>query len=200
MDATSAAIVVFVFVISIFTSFGDNKGFHQPKIGAKTGKPPAYNVVNSSVPIRYVNNQKRPIANYIAGFRKPAQAVQIAEAIDKHSKSFDVNPKVVAALMRRESGFNPRALSKSGAMGLGQLLPSTAKSLGVTNGYDIDQNARGTVRYVKYLLGRFKNYNDPVKYALAGYLEGPNAVARKKGYKPVTGKYVNDILAIYQKI
>ena len=124
----------------------------------------------------------------------------ITDAIMRHSQKYNVNPKLVAALIARESGFNPRAVSKSGALGLGQLLPSTCKSTGVTSPFDINDNVKGTVRYMKYLLDRFKNYSDRVSFALAGYLEGPNAVARKKGYRRSTGAYVNDIIEIYHKI
>lgn len=106
-----------------------------------------------------------------------------------------MNPKLVAALMTRESKFNPRARSSSGAIGLGQLLPSTAKGLNLDDPYDIDQNAKGTVRYFKSLIDRF---NGQVSNAIAGYLEGPNAVMRNGGYSDHTRGYVQDILAIYQ--
>jgi len=199
MDATSVAIVVFV-VITMFSSMGGNKGYHQPSYRTEKSQGSSIVTASSNLPLGYQEGHERPIANYIASFRKPEQAVEIAAAIDKHAKNFNVNPKLVTALMRRESGFNPRATSSSGAMGLGQLLPSTCKTTGVSNGYDIDDNAKGTVRYVKYLLDRFRNYDEPVKFALAGYLEGPNGVARKRGYTSTTAKYVNDILLIYQKI
>jgi soluble lytic murein transglycosylase-like protein len=118
----------------------------------------------------------------------------------RHSQAYGVNPKLITALIARESRFNPRAVSSSGALGLGQLLPSTCKSTGVTNAFDIDQNVKGTVRYIKYLLGRFKDYSNQVSFALAGYLEGPNAVARNQGYKPHTKAYIQDIMAVYNKI
>jgi soluble lytic murein transglycosylase-like protein len=142
----------------------------------------------------------KPIEQYILRYRKPGEAVPIAEAIMRHSKTYDVNPKLVAALIRRESGFNPRAVSTSGACGLGQLLPSTCKTTGVTQPFDINDNAKGTVRYMKYLLDKFKAYNDQVSFALAGYLEGPNQVARNRGYSSKTAGYVRDIIDIYNKI
>jgi len=199
MDATSAAIVVFV-VITIFSSFGGNKGYHQPGYRTESNQGASQVTASAKIPLGYQPDQLRPIANFITSFRKPDEAVEIAKAIDTHAKTYDVNPKLVAALIRRESGFNPRALSKSGAMGLGQLLPSTCQTTGVTNGYDIDDNAKGTVRYVKYLLDKFRSYDEPVKFALAGYLEGPNGVERKRGYTSTTARYVNDILLVYQKI
>jgi soluble lytic murein transglycosylase-like protein len=117
-----------------------------------------------------------------------------------HSLKYNVNPKLVAALMARESRFNPRAVSSAGARGLGQLMPSTARSMGIDNPFDIDQNAKGTVRYVSYLVSKFKNYSQQVSFALAGYLEGPNGVARKNGYSGQSQAYINDIFDYYNKI
>lgn len=136
------------------------------------------------------------IQNFVQKYRSHEQAAEITGSIMRHSQAFDMNPKLVAALIARESKFNPRALSSSGAMGLGQLLPSTAKNLGVDDGFDIDQNARGTVRYFKSLIDRFKGR---VSYAVAAYLEGPNAVM-SNGYSAHARTYVEDILQIYQKI
>lgn len=208
MDGTSSVIIVVVFVLTILSGFGSNKGYHPPVVTTSSEpgltveaeplvKPP---VMPQSVQANYVEGQKRPIANFITSFRKPDQAVAIAESIELHSKKYDVNPKLIAALMRRESGFNPRALSSSGAVGLGQLLPSTCKTTGVTNPYEIDDNTRGTVRYVRYLLDKFKGFSDPVCFALAGYLEGPNGVYRNRAIKAKTATYVSDILAIYNRI
>jgi soluble lytic murein transglycosylase-like protein len=145
-------------------------------------------------------SSKQSIQNYILRFRNPGEAAAITNAIMRHSRTYDVNPKLVAALMRRESGYNPWARSSAGAIGLGQLMPATCKSTGVTNPYDINDNAKGTVRYMKYLLGRFEKYSNQVSFALAGYLEGPNAVARKKGYTRTTAAYVKDIIEIYHKL
>ncbi len=206
----STVVIVLLFVFTIFSSFSDNKGYVPPKVTIKPTKEvhqpsgPISPGLKSNIKISYTDSveptTKSSISTFICGFRKPEQAAQITDSIMKHCKTYDVNPKLVTALIRRESGFNPRAVSKSGAGGLGQLLPSTAKGLGVNNVFDIDQNAKGTIRYVKYLLTKFKGYSDQVSFALAGYLEGPNAVARKKGYTSTTGKYVKDILGIYHKI
>ncbi len=202
MDST--VVIVLVFVFAIFSSFGGNKGYTPPSSSPPSISQPAAPVSKSNIDPTYSaaagEKARSSIQNYILGFRKPGEAVAITNAIMRHSKKFDVNPKLVAALMRRESGYNPRAISSAGAVGLGQLMPSTAKSIGVTNPYDIDQNARGTVRYIKYLLGRFAKYSDQVSFALAGYLEGPNAVARKKGYRRSTAAYINSIIKIYHKI
>ncbi|MBU0671820.1 MAG: lytic transglycosylase domain-containing protein [Candidatus Margulisbacteria bacterium] len=208
MDATTGVIVL-LFVFTIFSSLGGNKGYTPPDVTTVTTLQPTFSQPENPISRGPINATflgggglaaQKPIQQYILAYRKPEEAVAISKAIMRHTQTYNVNPKLVTALIRRESGFNPRAISKSGAAGLGQLLPSTCKTTGVTNPYDIDDNAKGTVRYVKYLLDKFNNYGDQVSFALAGYLEGPNAVARKKGYSSTTGKYVNDILSIYHKL
>ena len=207
MDATTG-IIILVFVVTIFSSLGGNQGYTPPGHTRPTPPPkiirPVAPAGSSSVDPTYLGaggmSAKSSIQQYILRFRNPGEAVAITNAIMRHSQKFDVNPKLIAALMRRESGYNPWARSSAGAIGLGQLLPSTCKSTGVTNPYDIDDNTKGTVRYMKYLLGRFEEYSDQVSFALAGYLEGPNAVARKKGYRTSTAAYVKDIIEIYNKL
>lgn len=203
MDTTTG-IIILLFVVTIFSSLGGNKGYNSPASPPPGFSQPPAPIMKSNIDPTYLavvgENARSSIQNYICGFRKPGEAVAITDSIMRHSQKYNVNPKLVAALMRRESGYNPRAISSAGAVGLGQLMPSTWKSTGVTNPYDIDQNAKGTVRYIKYLLGRFEKYSDQVSFALAGYLEGPNAVARKKGYRRSTAAYVNSIIKIYHKI
>ena len=203
MDTTTG-IIILLFVVTIFSSFGGNKGYTRPSAPPPSFSQPALPVSKSNIDPTYLavvgENARSSIQNYICGFRKPGEAVAITNSIMRHSQKYDVNPKLIAALMRRESGFNPRALSSAGAAGLGQLMPATCKSTGVTNPYDIDDNAKGTVRYMKYLLGRFKKYSDQVSFALAGYLEGPNGVARRNGYRSSTAAYIKSIIKIYHKI
>lgn len=201
MDGASTVIVVLIFIAAIFSSMGGNQGYTPPS--AQPAKPPINKVYSSVDPSFAAVAAKQPrtsIHKYISRYRKTDEAAVIADSIMRHSKEFDVNPKLVAALIARESRYNPKAVSSAGAKGLGQLMPATCKSTGVTEPFNIDQNVRGTVRYMKYLLGRFKNYSDQVAFSIAGYLEGPNAVARKQGYRTHTKAYVNDIIKIYHKI
>ncbi|NQT29316.1 MAG: lytic transglycosylase domain-containing protein [Candidatus Saganbacteria bacterium] len=203
MDGVSTAIIVLLFAATIFGSLGSNKGYTPPSV-PESKIPAAVVVQQSSVNPKYfavVGQNVRPsIQKYIANYRNPDEAAAITDSIMRHSQAYQVNPKLVTALIARESRFNPKAVSSSGALGLGQLMPATCKSTGVTEPFDIDQNVKGTVRYMKYLLGRFEKYADQVSFSVAGYLEGPNAVARNKGYKPHTASYVSDILKIYHKL
>ena len=198
---TATVAVVLIFVFSIFSGFGGNKCYKQPSGPVFPVDKANYQTVLVGEPAPGFSgggeNARLAIQRQIAKYRSPDEAAQIADSIMRHSQTYDLNPKLVAALMTRESKFNPHALSSSGAIGLGQLLPSTARGLKIDDPYDIDQNAKGTVRYIKSLVDRF---NGQVSNAIGAYLEGPNAVMRNGTYSDHTRSYVQDILTIYQGI
>ena len=201
MDATTAVIVL-LFVVSIIGSTG-NKGYSPPVVSSPESiSTVVYSSVEASVPpARFDSLDEaspvQSIRKFIRQYRGEELADSIAQSIVRHAQAQDLNPKLVTALIARESKFNPRALSSSGAAGLGQLLPSTAKNLGVEEPFDVDQNVKGTAKYFKYLLDRFKGR---VPSAIAAYLEGPNAVDGQGGFSAHTKSYVEDILNIYQRI
>jgi hypothetical protein len=119
------------------------------------------------------------------------------ELIAQSATRNGVDPNLVVAVMRQESGFNPRARSYKGASGLMQLMPATAQRFGVTNIFDAAQNIEGGTRYLRFLLDQF---NGDVNLVLAGYNAGENAVVNS-GYRipryKETQNYVRSITARY---
>jgi len=97
------------------------------------------------------------------------------ELINSAAKGANLRPDLVRAVIQVESGFNPRARSSKGAMGLMQLMPATAASLGVQNPYNPEENIRGGTAYLRQLLDKYGNNEE---LALAAYNAGPDAVDR----------------------
>ena len=128
-----------------------------------------------------------------------SQSTNIDELIETFSEKYGIDGDFIKAIIKQESGFNPNATSKKGAMGLMQLMPKTAQSLGVIDAYDPSQNIEGGVKYLKGLLDRFDNNQE---LALAAYNAGPNAVKKYGGIPPYkeTQNYVKAIMATYNKV
>jgi soluble lytic murein transglycosylase-like protein len=123
----------------------------------------------------------------------PAEMLPV---IQRAAHESGVDPALVAAVARAESGFNPAAVSPAGAQGLMQLMPGTARGLGVTDPFDAAQSASGGAKYLRAQLDRFR---DP-ELALAAYNAGPNAVTRAGGIPPyaATQAYVHKVMGYYR--
>ena len=108
----------------------------------------------------------------------------------------EMDPALVKAIIMAESGYNPRAISRKGAKGLMQLMPSTAKSLGVENIFDPEHNINGGVRYLKRIVNRFSG---DLKLALAAYNAGTRKVLNYNGVPPFTATrlYIQNVFIYY---
>jgi len=129
-----------------------------------------------------------------------ARAAQYDAIIDAEAKSAGVEPNLLRAVIVVESGFNSRAVSKRGAVGLMQLMPETATRFGVFDRYDPRQNIRGGALYLGFLINRFDRN---VRLALAAFNAGEDAVDRNSGQIPPfseTLEYVPKVLRIYQTL
>lgn len=123
-----------------------------------------------------------------------AQATAYDGLIAAAAQQYGVDPSLVRAVVKNESGFDPGATSAAGAQGLMQLMPGTAAGLGVTNAYDPAQSIDAGTRYLKAQLDRFSG---DARLAVAAYNAGPGAVEKAGGVPPYaeTQAYVQKVLA-----
>lgn len=123
----------------------------------------------------------------------PMPAAQLAPLFRDAASAYGLDPLLLRAVARRESGYNPCAVSPAGAMGLMQLMPETASMLGVEHPFDAGQSIFGGARFLRFLLDRYQN---DLPLALSAYNAGPGAVERHGGIPPFaeTRDYVSAIL------
>lgn len=129
-----------------------------------------------------------------SGFRRASFLPLVEAAEARHA----LPPGLLDSLVWTESRYNPGAVSKAGAVGLGQLMPGTARDLGVTNRFDPVANLDGAARYLRQMLDKF----GVVHLALAAYNAGPGAVERARGI-PRNGEtpaYVRNVLRYWQLV
>ena len=117
----------------------------------------------------------------------------IAQNVQKAATKYNLPPELIKGVIRAESNFKVKAISSAGAQGLMQLMPATAKELGVNNPFDIEQNIDGGAKYLRKMLDRF---GGNVRTALAAYNAGPGTVIKYNGRVPYpeTRQYVRRVL------
>lgn len=145
--------------------------------------------INVKVPfVEVLKNEERKLENFS----------KIENKIRECSFKYNIPPSLIKAIIEVESDFNPVCVSKKGASGLMQLMPETAKGLGVRNIFDIEENIEAGVKYFKMMLERF---NNSYELALAAYNAGPGAVEKYGGIPPYpeTQNYVIKVMRLWEK-
>jgi len=179
-----------------------------------TNKPKrAYKYIDSDGGSYYADEPRNSISKTIFKFRtytakdfpkstirySSANKKRFAELIEQTANKYEVDPKLVHAVIQTESAYDAHAISSAGAVGLMQLMPATARRFGVIDRHDPNQNVEGGIRYLKHLI---KLFESNVRLAVAAYNAGENAVM-KYGYSippyPETQNYVKQVLALYHR-
>jgi hypothetical protein len=138
------------------------------------------------------NSGHTSVLSYIRRYNAkldPDQASMMADAIILFSQKYNVDYRLLTGVLAVESAFKSDAISSSGAIGLGQLKPATAKWLGVVNPFDPIDNIAGTTRFLSWLLNK---YNGSLDHALAAYYQGPGYLD-KNGITSICTPYLNKV-------
>jgi soluble lytic murein transglycosylase-like protein len=143
-----------------------------------------------------IKNKKPVVTRMLPSGTQPVALTEkqlIEQTIEKAADRYNLAPELITAVIRAESNFNVSAVSTAGAQGLMQLMPATARELGVKNSFDIEQNIDGGAKYLRQMLDRF---GGSVRKALAAYNAGPGAVIKYNGRVPYpeTRQYVKRVL------
>jgi len=126
------------------------------------------------------------------------RAARFETIIRYYGVRYNIDPHLIRAVIRTESAFDPRAVSKKGAKGLMQLMPGTARELRVRDPFDPEENIRGGTKYLRSLLNTF---DENLSLALAAYNAGPTLVKRERRIPRIkeTQRYVNRVLRFYKQ-
>lgn len=179
-----AVLAVFLFVLNHGRSFSDIYKYKD-----KNGK---WHFTNVKSDIRYKFYMEEARENPDAFIKK------YDSIINQASKKFSLEPSFVKAVIKAESGFDHKAVSKKGAQGLMQLMPDTASEMAVDDPYNPQQNIFGGSRYLSKLMER---YNNKLDHVLAAYNAGPERVDKYKGVPPFkeTKTFIKRVMSYYKE-
>lgn len=141
----------------------------------------------------------KPLHSLCNKDRMRARADKYRRAIEVYSRIYGVDESLVHSIIKNESCYQIKAKSPVGAIGLMQLMPSTAKEMLISNPWDPEQNIQGGVRYIAEML---RTFNGDLKLAIAAYNAGPGNVRKHKGIPPFreTRTYVKRVMADYKRL
>jgi hypothetical protein len=194
MRTAILSVIFGFFLISSFWAFGESLYSYTDENGVRvfTNIPP-------KGPVQELKSFGTPdeLAE-IPSSSLPDRKTTYDSIIDKYATQYNLDPSLIRSIIATESAFNAKAVSGKGAQGLMQLMPSTAYRLGVRNAFDPEQNIKGGVKHMRYLLDTF---NNDLSLSLAAYNAGENLVQRlgRVPNIPETHNYVKTITKLYGK-
>jgi len=172
---------------------GDGQMIEAPRPGKDVRIAPVYETPTA---IRRIIPDTAATSPVTSGARQVSAATPYADLFNAAGARYDLDPSLLSAVARQESGYNPKAVSPAGAQGLMQLMPGTAAGLGVTDSFDPTQAVNGAAKLLRTLVDRFGRTD----LALAAYNAGPGAVLKYDGIPPYpeTQRYVHNVMAMLE--
>lgn len=157
-----------------------------------TGDSSSFSIMMESI-MKAMENKDKSVSDYGTEFEKLLNtgakqefnynpeysgnvSVEIEKAVEEASKKYNIDSSLITAVIRHESCFQPNVTSSAGAMGLMQLMPSTAEGMGVENPYDVEENIDGGAKYLRNLLDMYGNVKE---MALSAYSSGSGTLAKR---------------------
>jgi soluble lytic murein transglycosylase-like protein len=142
------------------------------------------------------SDDNKECLEYVNNISDPRIPPAYREVIHNRANAYRIEPSLVSAVITVESNWNSKAVSRKGAIGLMQLMPSTANEMGINDPFNPTENIEGGIKYLRYLLDRF---DGDIALAIAAYNAGPRRIVTFRGIPPIreTQQYVNRVLSIY---